>query len=88
MIPKEESQVNGPEFYKIFLKAEEIFCKLPDNISIRAELIARIDQAITIPLFKPVKAPNIAIPRGRPLNTKREKLKSERQDIDAKKKQK
>ncbi|CAG8849555.1 4591_t:CDS:2, partial [Gigaspora margarita] len=48
IIPKEESQVNDSEFYKIFLKAEEMFCKLPDDISIRAKLIAHIDQAITM----------------------------------------
>ncbi|CAG8509095.1 12412_t:CDS:2 [Gigaspora margarita] len=31
--PALESPVNNPEFYKKFLKAEEIFHQLPDDIS-------------------------------------------------------
>ncbi|CAG8662725.1 10934_t:CDS:2 [Cetraspora pellucida] len=88
MISKEGLSTNDPEFYKIFLKAEEIFHQLPDDTSMRAELIAHIDQVITMPLFEPVKAPNISVSKGRPLKTKREKLMSERQDLNAKKKKK
>lgn len=86
--PALDSPANNPELYKLFLRAEEIFHQLPDDTSMRAEFLARINQVILMPLSKPVKAPNVAISKGRPSKTKREKLMSERQNLDAKKKQK
>ncbi|KAF0465053.1 hypothetical protein F8M41_026362 [Gigaspora margarita] len=65
--------------------SEEIFYKLLDDIFMRAEFIARVNQVFTMPLSEPIKTPNIAIPKGRFSKTKREKLISEKQDLDAKK---
>ncbi|CAG8654109.1 7086_t:CDS:2 [Cetraspora pellucida] len=53
---------------------EEIFYQLLNDTSMRAKLIAHIDQVITMPLSEPVKAPNIFVSKDRLLKTKHEKL--------------
>ncbi|KAF0429210.1 hypothetical protein F8M41_005756 [Gigaspora margarita] len=84
--PSLESLATNPEFYKAFLKAENTFCQFPDDASIKAEFIARIHQVATMPLSEPLKAPKIKVLKGRHSGTKRVKLLSEKQDIEAKKK--
>ncbi|CAG8807142.1 19479_t:CDS:2, partial [Cetraspora pellucida] len=76
----------NPTFYKVFLKAEDTFCQLLDNASIKTEFIACINQTVTMLLFKPLKASKIEVLKGYYLGTKHEKLLSEKQDVEAKKK--
>ncbi|CAG8787781.1 2477_t:CDS:2 [Dentiscutata erythropus] len=83
-----ESPVTDPEFYKAFFKAEDLFYQLPENSSVRAEFILNIYKVVTMPLSEPVKVPKITVPKGRPLGTKHEKLMSEKQELEKKKKQK
>ncbi|CAG8800586.1 40591_t:CDS:2 [Gigaspora margarita] len=84
--PSLELLATNPEFYKAFLKAENTFCQLSDDASIKAEFIACIHQVATMPLSEPLKAPKIKVLKGRHSGTKHEKLLSEKQDIEAKKK--
>ncbi|CAG8777528.1 14345_t:CDS:2 [Cetraspora pellucida] len=86
--PSLESPVTDPEFYKVFLKAEDLFHKLPDDPSMRTEFISHIREAVTMPLSEPVKAPKIKVQSSHPFGMKCEKLKSEKQELEAKKKQK
>ncbi|CAG8652976.1 12085_t:CDS:2 [Cetraspora pellucida] len=58
------------EFYKVFLKAEDAFCKLPNDVSMQTEFIDYIHQAITKPLLEPLKVPKTAIPKGHLLGIK------------------
>ncbi|RIB10933.1 hypothetical protein C2G38_2204787 [Gigaspora rosea] len=74
------------EFYDLFVKAEEKFKQLPDNITKR-EFITKINQVTNMPLPEPIKSSQKAIPKGRFSSTKQELLLSEHQENAAKKKQ-
>ncbi|CAG8781003.1 16991_t:CDS:2 [Cetraspora pellucida] len=65
-----ESLDTDPAFYKVFLKAENTFCQLLDNASIKTEFITRIDQTVTMPLSESLKTPKIEVLKDRYSGTK------------------
>ncbi|CAG8778356.1 10840_t:CDS:2, partial [Cetraspora pellucida] len=74
-----------PEFYKVFLEAEDAFHKLPNDASMQTEFIDHICQTITKPLSEPLKVPKTAVPKSHLSGVKHEKLKSKKQELEAKK---
>ncbi|CAG8634427.1 28061_t:CDS:2 [Dentiscutata erythropus] len=71
--PSLELSATNPKFYKVFLKAENTFCELPNDTSINAKFIA---------------SPKMKVSKGCHSGTKHKKLLSEKQDIETKKKKK
>lgn len=82
-----KSDAVDSEFYDIFVKAEEKFKQLPDNITKR-EFVTKLNQVTNMPLPEPIKPPQKAVPKGRYSGTKRGLLLSEHQENAAKKKKK
>ncbi|CAG8851740.1 21796_t:CDS:2, partial [Gigaspora margarita] len=74
-----KSDAIDSEFYDIFVKAEENFKQLPDNITKR-EFITKLNQVTNMPLPEPIKPPQKTVTK--------ELLLSERQENAAKKKKK
>ncbi|CAG8465364.1 6181_t:CDS:2 [Dentiscutata erythropus] len=82
-----KSSITDSEFYSAFVKAEEKFEQLPDNVA-KIEFISKLRQITEMPLSEPVKLPQKVVLKGHFSNTKRELLLTEHQDAIVKKKKK